>query len=219
MKSQELRLDHFKIYDVNDYEVREKVTLKGQFDREADSAKVCFLNYYCNPVSKNEEPLYDRDAHLAWYSIYQPVPEPMRIVVIQNQFGTSKLILGRPFALLVPSRKQGHQFPEKLDHYKLYEVLEGEPLNKEVSLKDQFESDRTRVTCPIAFGVPVTKRHDNQEFPINNEKAHLAIYRITPRPIQETRAARDQFGSKYLFFMRSIALAIPSVKERWEEYP
>ena len=219
MKSQELRLDHFKIYDVNDCEVVEKVALKGQFDREEETAKTYSLSFYCNPVSKNEEPLYDPDAHLAGYSIYQPVPEPMRVVVLKNQFGTSKLITGRPFALLVPSRKQGHSFPERLDHYKLYRVLEGEPLNKEVSLKDQFESDRTRVTYPIAFGVPVTKRHDNREYPINNERAHLAIYRISPRPIQETRATRDQFGGKLLFFMRSIALAIPSVKEHWEEYP
>ena len=164
MQSQELKLDHFKIYKVSNINVNAQVWLRGQFDEEPDLAKIQSLTHYCTPVSKNNEPFYDEDAHLAWYSITQQMPEPMRIVTIKNQFGTAKLILGRPFAVLAPSRKQGHQFPERLDHYKVYRVLDGEPINQGVSLKDQFENSDAVIKWPVAFAVPVRKRHDGQDF-------------------------------------------------------
>ena len=217
MQSQDLRLDHFKIYDVNNIDVDAQVRLQGQFDDEMEPATIRSLIHYCNPVRKNNEPFYDSDAHLAWYSI-RPIPEPMRIVVVNNQFGKDKLILGRPIALLAPSRKQGHEFSQQLDHYKVYRVLDGEPINRDVSLTDQFGGDKTTVRYPFAFGVPVRKRHAGQEFPINNERAHLTIYRIKPSSIEVVRRSRDQFGRHLLCFMQSTALAVPSLKESWQEF-
>lgn len=218
MQSQELKLDHFKIYKVSNIDVSANAWLRGQFDEEPDLARLHSLTHYCTPVSKNNEPSYDEDAHLAWYSITQQMPEPMRIVTIKNQFGTAKLILGEPFALLVPSQKQGHQFPKRLDHYKVYRVLDGEPINKGVSLNDQFENRDALIKWPVAFAVPVRKRHEGQDFQINNETAHLTMYRMTPRSIDVTRISRDQFGRYLLAFIWSMALAVPSIKDSWKVY-
>jgi hypothetical protein len=222
MDTQDLKLDYFKIYDVKDYRLRYRVTLQGQFDKEAEEAELLFLSYFANPVSKNQEPIYNRNAHLTWYWLYQPIPEPTRKVAVENQFGRQRILIGKPSALLAPAQKRqrGSQFPMDLDHFKLYWVLEGEPVNQGVELQDQFGDEGAKVLYPILFGVPVNKRYKEKVSPIRNKKAHLVIYRITPRPLQQAGAVRDQFsGRRYreLSFLRSVLLAVPSVKLEWKE--
>lgn len=219
MNAQDLKLDYFKFYDVYNYRVDYRVALHGQFDEEPEQAELLLLSYFGNPVSKNQEPIYNRNAHLTWYQLYQPIPEPTRTVVIKNQFGQQEIVIGRPFALLAPALKQerGSQFPVKLDHFKLYKVLEGQPVDQSVALQDQFSSDEVRIICPIAFGVPVKKQYQEHEAPLYNPDAHLLIYRITPRSVQQARPVRDQFGKRFLSFLRSVALAVPSVKLEWNE--
>lgn len=219
MNAQELKLDHFKIYDVMDNRVDYQVTLQGQFDEEPEEAELLVLSHFANPVSKNQEPLYNHNAHLTWYRLYQPMPEPTRTVVVENQFGQHTLLIGRPFALLAPAQKRerGSQFPVELDHFKLYRVLGGEPLDEQVTLQDQFGSQEARVIFPLAFGVPVRKAYLGHISPIHNEKVHLLIYRITSQPVREGRPVRDQFGRRYLCFFRSVGLAVPSLKQEWNE--
>jgi len=219
MNAQDLQLDYFKIYDVMDYRVEHRVALQGQFDEEPENAELLLMSYFANPVSKNQEPLYDPNAHLAWYWLHQPIPEPMRVVVVENQFGRTKFVIGRPAALLAPAQKRerGRHFPEKLDHFKLYWVLRGEPVEKEVTLQDQFGSEETRVLYPIAFGVPVQKEHEGRVYPIHNDRAHLLIHRIVPQSVRRGKVVRDQFGLRYLAFLQSVALAVPSIKLEWKE--
>jgi hypothetical protein len=219
MNAQDLKLDYFKLYDVMDYRVEYWVALQGQFDEEPEKAELLLLSYFANPVRKNREPMFNRHAHLAWYWLHQPMPEPLRTVVVENQFGQQKILIGKPRALLAPAQKKerGSQFPVELDHFKLYWVLEGEPVNKSVALQDQFGSEEARVMHPVAFAVPVKKEYQGEVSPLHNEKAHLVIYRITPRPWQQARAVRDQFDRRYLFFLRSVGLAVPGVKLEWEE--
>lgn len=219
MNAQDLKLDYFKIYDVGDYKVDYQVRLQGQFDEEPQDAELTLLSYFANPVSKNGEPIYNRNAHLTWYRLYSQIPEPTRNVMVENQFGQQKIIIGKSPALLAPARKQerGSQFPVDLDHFKLYWVLEGEPVNQGVELKDQFSGEEAKVFYPLFFGVPVQKEYQGNVSPIHNKKAHLLIYKITPRSLQQARAVRDQFGMRYLFFLRSVLLAVPGIKPEWEE--
>lgn len=219
MNAQDLKLDYFKIYDVGDYKVDYRVRLQGQFDEEPEDAELMLLSYVANPVSKNGEPIYNRNAHLTWYWLYPRIPEPTRNVVVENQFGQQKIIIGKSPALLVPAQKRerGSQFPVDLDHFKLYWVLEGERVNQGVELKDQFVSEEAKVLYPLLFGVPVRKEYQGDVSPVHNAKAHLLIYRITPRSLQQARAVHDQFGTRYLFFLRSVLLAVPSIKPEWEE--
>jgi len=223
MNAQELRLDYFNIYDVVDYRVDYQVALQGQFDEEPKKAELLSLSNFANPVSKNKEPIYNPHAHLTWYALYQPIPEPTRIVVVENQFGQQKIVIGMPRAFAAPAQKRqkGSQFPEDLDHFKLYWVLEGEPVSKVVALQDQFgieEMGETKVSWPLALGVPVKKEYRGEVSPIHNEEAHLMIYRITPRSLKQGRGVRDQFDGRDLTFRLSVLLAAPSVKLRWEEW-
>ncbi|NOQ46122.1 MAG: hypothetical protein GQ559_05555, partial [Desulfobulbaceae bacterium] len=198
---------------------RHTVYLQTQFDKEPDLGNLVFLDWFANPASKNGEPMYDKKAHLASYCLYQPAPEPMRTVVLANQFGKQKIIIGRPRCLLAPSMKieKDSKFPKKLDHYKVFQVLEGEPINKEVKLEDQFDKTKVKITYPYAFAAPAEKRHEGRVFPVQNKKAHLIIYKITPHKIEKSRITSDQFGKHQLNFYQSILLAVPSIKLKWKE--
>ena len=242
----DFNLDHFKIYEVDPPQrVNEKVLLQGQFDREPRSAELMVLKYFANPVDKewenNQVRRHNPDAHLTWYQLYQPRFEPTRIVTINNQFGRQQqLYIGNPFALLVPAWKsrneepfevlQDVELPQDLDHFKLYKVLEGKPLNAAVRLKDQFDDqfgvnpEQVKVNCPMAFGVSVRKRRlkREEEFcPIRNERSHLVIYSITPLDVPQYphRFIRDQiitpndYQRPYsITSVRSVKLAVPSEK-------
>ena len=241
----DFNLDHFKIYEVYPPErVQEKVLLQGQFDRKPIAAELMVLKYFANPVDKEWEnhqvQRHNPDAHLTWYQLYQSSLEPTRRVIIDNQFGRQEFVIGNPLALLVPAWKsrsgepfedlQNVECPQELDHFKLYKVLEGKPLNIAVRLKDQFndefgdDPEQVMVTCPMAFGVPVVKRRLNREeefCPIYNERAHLIIYSITPLSLPQypQRFIRDQIitPNDYqrphsITFVRSLKLAVPSEK-------
>ncbi len=219
MTAEELNLDYFKFYDVANQQAGYVVGLQGQFDEQMEKAQLTYLNLFANPASKNGEPMCDKSAHFNWYDIYDPTPDPTRLVEYENQFGQSKLYTGRAYSLLVPAQKRfpGSVFPEKLDHYKVYQVLQGEPAMKAVTLEDQFGKKETKVYDPVFFAVPVKKWYEGQTYGIYNEKAHLAIYRIYPESLQQTIMVRDQFSRRYEQVFRSILLAVPSVKLEWKE--
>ena len=125
MTAKELKLDYFKFYDVANREVDGDVLLRGQFDQRPQKMRLRLLDYFANPVSKNNEPLYDKNAHLAWYRGVQP-SEPPRRVVLENQFGKFDIRTGTGYGLLVPTQKvePGSVFPNELDHYKVYRLLD-----------------------------------------------------------------------------------------------
>ncbi len=219
MNAQDLKLDYFQVYDISNQRVRYSVTLKGQFDKEPKKSELVVLDWFANNVSKNGEPIFDRNAHLTCYYLYQPLAEPARVVVVENQFGMQEIRIGHIHALLTPAEKieKGSEFPDKLDHYKIYRVLDGKPVGKVVKLKDQFGASEAQVTYPYAFAVPAKKEHAGKVFSIYNEKAHLTIYKISPREIIKKVTVRDQFSRRYrsIEVLRSILLAVPSIKVKW----
>lgn len=221
MTAQELKLDYFKFYDVSNYALNEWVTIQGQFDEDPENVQLLYLDLFGNAVSKNREPFFDRNSHLTWYNIFDPAPEPARRVMIENQFGQQRLIIGPARHFLAPARKyvKGSVFPARLDHFKVYRLLHGDPVDRPVMLQDQFGRDRARVTVPVAFAVPVAKRHGGTTTPVKNKRAHLVIYRITHRPVVKSALIRDQFTKRYITTIRSAYLAVPSVKLDWKVVP
>lgn len=219
MTAQELKLDYFKLYDVENLLVKFRVTLKGQFDQEPVPAQLPVLDLFANPVSKNGERLFDRAAHFTFYRIFQEKPEPLRAVRYANQFGEAEIRIANAFGLLVPARKResGLELSKLLSHYKVYWVAEpGKPVDKTVKLRDQFRAEEATVFTPIFFAVPVEKRVARRTFPIINERAHLVIYRITPKAIAKKISVRDQFKEYPLTVVRSLFLAVPSLKTKWK---
>jgi hypothetical protein len=220
MTAKELKLDYFKFYDVENRDAQADVRLRGQFDQSAKRLQVRLVDFFANSVSKNGEPMYDKNAHLAWYRGIQPA-EPPRRVVLENQFGRFDIRTGTGYGLLVPTQKleDGSAFPKDLDHFKVYRLLDVEAApGKTVKLKDQFVSDEAKVNLPLYFAVPVTKKHGDVTEPIHNEKAHLLIFSITTREIQKPIRIKNQFARTIsIQVVRSLMLAAPSIKLEWKQ--
>jgi hypothetical protein len=219
MNAKQLKLDYFKVYDIENNTLQDKVLLEGQFDKEPDRALLLVLNHFANAVSKNGEPIFNKNAHLTWYAIQQDFAEPTRQIVAENQFGKQKFLIGRALFLLAPAKKfePGSVAPKGLDHFKVYQVLEGQPVNKSVKLQDQFGADEVKVGAPLLFGTPVKKVHAGTSVAIANPKAHLVIYGVTPRSLQKTVEVSDQFMHRRLHTLRSTWLATPSLKLEWKQ--
>jgi hypothetical protein len=220
MTAQELRLDYFKFYDVENRDAQGDLLLRGQFDRRPMKMRLRLLDFFGNPVSKNGEPLYDKHAHLAWYRGIQP-PEPMRRVLLENQFGKFDIRTGTGYGLLVPTQKlvRGSVFPEQLDHYKVYRLVDVEQVpNAVLKLRDQFGAEEVKLRWPLFFAVPVMKRHGTKTYPIRNDRAHLLIFLITARDLKKSIKLRNQFGSGVpVRVVRSLMLAVPSLKREWKQ--
>lgn len=221
MNAQELKLDYFKIYDVKNQEFNADVTVRGQFDQRTQPMKLRVLDFFANPVSKNRESIFDKNAHLTWYRGVQPV-EPKRYVRVENQFGKVEIRTGAGYGLLVPTQKieTGSAFPEQLDHFKVYRLADVEQTPAvELKLRDQFGTDEVRTTMPLFFAVPVAKRYADTAYSIHNQKAHLLIYSITTREIEKRVRVRNQFRRGRGFILqvvRSVMLAVPCVKLEWK---
>src|SRR5262245_51349107 len=161
MNAKQLKLDYFKVYDIENNTLQDKVLLQGQFDKDPDRVLLLFLSHFANAVSKNSEAFFNKNAHLTWYAIQQDFAEPRRQIVVENQFGKQKFLIGRALFLLAPARKfePGSVVPKGLDHFKVYQVLEGQPVNKSVKLQDQFGADEVKIGPPLLFATPVKKSH------------------------------------------------------------
>lgn len=220
MTAKELKLDYFKFYDVENRRVDGDILLRGQFDPRPQKMSLRLLDYFANPVSKNREPLYDKSAHLTWYRGIQP-PEPPRRVVLENQFGKFDIRTGTGYGLLVPTQKveEGSVFPNELDHFKVYRLLDVEEAPKKVlRLRDQFGGEDVKLSLPLYFAVPVIKRVGEKIYPIHNERAHLLIFSITTREIQKTVKLRNQLTrGTAVGVVRSLMLGAPSVKLEWKQ--
>ncbi len=218
--SEDYHLDHFLFYDVDNHETGATVLLQGQFDKEPKKVDVRYLDLFANPVGKlhgeTQCPILDPQAHLSFHVISQE-PEPTRVIVLRNQFGTQQILVGNAQALLAPAKKEPEGGSERLDHYKCYRVLEGRPVEAEVLLSDQFTKRPTVVLDPVLFAVPVEKHHNDRVYKIQNEKDHLTLYRIRPFSVKEKRATADQFGEPTLRFYRAVLLGAPTTKIEWGE--
>jgi hypothetical protein len=216
--AKELRLDYFKIYDVEDRRAEGKVLLNGQFDRREQPVQLALREFFANPVSKNGEPLYDKNAHLAWYPGLQS-REPIRRVVRQNQFGKIQIWIGTGSGLLVPTQKveRGSKFPEALDHYKIYPVVDGgKTLDLGLKLIDQFGTDKAKLRAPGFLAVPVAKRHSGKVYPIQDDRAHLLVFDITPHDFEKKVQLQNQVANDSVVVVRSVMLATPSIKLEWK---
>ncbi len=224
------KIDHFKVYKVDTLGVilPFQVRLKDQFDiTPPKPADLLFIEYFANPVSKNGQRIIDSTAHLTWYRLEEDAPVIPRTIRITNQFGTFKWQLGKPVYLLVPTHKieKDIPFPDTLtiDHFKCYEVLAVESLQRRVTLVDQFDKrldreEKVIVDRPLFFGVPVMKN----ERAIINKIDHLACYHISPLagptpPSPINVIFENQFGTDTLTTRESYMLCVPSKKDVLKE--
>ncbi len=224
------KIDHFRIYEVDPLEVDLLVALEGQFDASKVKTRLLKVTHFANPTRKvhggAQEGVKDTNAHLTGYALEQEATEPRRTVRFRNQFGQHSVDLREPRFLLVPTQKTSDPnsaFPERLDHYKCYEVIRVNvaPTLPMVLLGHQFGSEPdVPLEGPRLFCLPVEKvRPDAHEQPIQNARDHLALYSTPPKPVERPIETRDQFGERQLKVVRTALLAVPSEKQAVAAHP
>ena len=223
-------LDHFKGYlaaDVEGLPVGADVYLEDQFG--AIEATVGAVAGFCNPAEKVHyditTPVSSPDHHLTAYNIsYEGEPHQWAVEVY-NQFGYQELTVSGPFALGVPTQKEGHEAPVGLDHYLIYEVIDGPYIEEVVGLNDQFcEQPEFSVILPVAFANPVRKTHGTEVTEILHPEDHLVIYGgVAAGQYFETDVqVTNQFGEQILHVVQEemATVAVPSEKlDYWETVP
>lgn len=220
MNAQELQLDYFIIYKAVPQPAPISVTLFGQFDRSPRRLDLDQLVYFACPASNSGEPLFDVNAHLIGYRPNVQHTRPTREVDIENQLGKATVSLADAIGLLTPAMKRERRlsFPQKLDHYKLYDASSATLANKIYNLKDQFGSVEVMVFQVEALGVPVAEVHGQDVSPIHNERAHLTLYSVHKGQSFTTKHYfEDQFGWHQPYRLERVMVAIPSIKRAWRE--
>ncbi len=220
MDAQTLSLDHFMFYEVDRERMDAKVELQCQFDREPEPTALLSRERWGDRVKKNGESLYKDNHTLTWYDLSDPVPDPNRTVIYDDQFGKEhKIQIGRLKAMLVPTRCQGRGAPTDLDHYKVFTVINPEPeLGVQIKVKGEFQNVETTVRGQRYFAAPCSKSHDGRDFPVMNEKAHLVFYLIEPTPKEpDFVKLKDQFGRFRVALHTAHLFAVPYLKQKWEE--
>ena len=218
-------LDHFKGYGVDEAtapSLEQVVYLEDQF--VTLNATVEKAELFCNPVEKLHNDVLTKisnpDHHLTLYGIsYEEEPQ-IRLVEVNNQFGTQNLTVWGPVLLAVPTQKLepgSHEAPLRLDHYLLYEVHEGPPVETAVGLWDQFGDEDALVYEPVFLANPVRKGHSGAAVTeIVNPEDHLVFYYIEGQPFQTQVQVVNQFGDQTLDLSYPELLAVPSQKSELE---
>jgi hypothetical protein len=210
-------LDHYKVYQVEPRPENFGIYTMGQFDENWTFANVVRYTRHLNPVSKNDEGIIDKNAHLSWHDIFEEANTQPKQVFIHNQFGPQVIRVYEAVAILTPTDKvePGSYLPEELSHYKVYRA-DGQSDQRFVTLEDQFGFQKTVASEILYFAVPVYKYHNGNIYPPTNPDEHLTFYRIDPEPPDQQRLVIDQFGDREMITRESELLAVPTIKEGWQ---
>jgi hypothetical protein len=215
---------HFRCYVVSQQtpQPATAVTLEDQFLEDV-SLEVDEPLLFCPPVSKNGLPIEEPVEHLTVYGAAANLV-PHRIVETEDQFGPRTLELVGARVLLVPTQKltvngqpTGFDFPDDLNHSWCYEA-NGEPVDRDVTLDDQFRSDTVRVEQPVYFCNPVEKTRviDGKTVTtrIEEREVHLTCYDIhAPQKVEATEVGiLNQFERDTFTITASDLLCVPAEK-------
>jgi hypothetical protein len=197
--------DHFKCYSGRFARAaKRRVTLTDQFG--TTTSRVLAPRFFCTPAAKNGEPLYDESTHLECYAL-----KPQRLrkkVVVYNQFGREEITTKRSELLCLPSRKNQEPEPQAADHYKCYTGTFPRFAPREVTLVDQFVTERTRVTKPRFVCNPVDKNGEG----INDRLNHLKCYTIRGKRLARSATVTNQFRTGSVRTRKAEMLCVPSMK-------
>lgn len=228
-------LDHFKCYSATGPtpDIPGGVELLDQFHDYWLEAGVLDPMLFCNPVDKVHGTVQissNPDNHLTVYKI-SAMEDYWYTVTVDNQFNDAAvpqtLTVHGPVALALPTQKVepgDHGMPKYIDHYLLYEVWEGVPLDVTVDLDDQFPevAEGVLVGPAMYFANPCLKGPVDLGLEgLWDPDEHLVFYAIPDNPeFFSPVLIRNQF-----FPEDAVPLdldpegpqfvAVPSVKVEW----
>jgi hypothetical protein len=223
------RLDHFLCYLIQptQFEGRPGLTMMDQFNTKPVPFKLTSRELLCNPVSKNQEPILNKQAHLVAYTMQGPDAAPRNIpVIVGNQFGPNQryIVLGQN-RFLVPTGKVAlgptiaappvPPIPERFGHYACYAVKpEGNFPQRDVVLEDQFGRLQGEVYEPAFLCNPAEKFIDNKPAgPVVDARDHLMCYALKAGSQPKKAIIHNQFETKEVEAVRPAFLCLPSTKQ------
>src|SRR5262245_19429384 len=189
---------HFRCYTVSKQSTQPAtpVLLTDQFLANV-SIEIDEPLQFCAPVSKNGLPIKEPEEHLTVYAAAANLPTRL-VVETQDQFGLRTLEAVGARVLFVPTQKltvdgvdTGLAFPDRLNHWWCYGV-NGESVDQDVTLEDQFRSDAVRVERPVYFCNPVekTRAGARRAERIPERDVHLTCYDLHgPQSTNPTQVA------------------------------
>lgn len=116
--------------------------------------------------------------------------------------------------LLNPARKNQTGAPPIANHYKCYDC-DGQSIQRQVLLTDQFGPFTTAVFFPRYFCNPVEKQVTGQPpNPIIDPNQHYICYVLVPQdPTTHTATITDQFiANRQVDFTAGVYLCVPTYK-------
>lgn len=187
--------DHYKAYHTQPVPFGTPVVLGDQFG--VYTHDVNELVMFANPVEKQLDdgtvsPINDPRLHYAWWRIS---PHPFdRLVAATNQFGDQTFRIGEPRFLWNPATKNEPGIdPPLANHYKCYDCI-GAPIERVVTLTDQFGVWQTMVHIPLLFCNPAEKAVPGApQYPIVDPRQHYVCYEFDADPQTYTAFFTDQF--------------------------
>lgn len=203
--------NHYKVYNIMPpFTYTANILLMDQFG----DYQVSFLTLekFATPVEKNGEPILYPELHHTWWRIDVP-QAPGWNITIDNQFGEQVWHVDNPQYLVLPARKFEPGPPLPFNHYLAYNAI-GPDVAVPVHLVDQFGIFDGVAMTPEFFLNPVQKTADGVVYPIIDQEAHLACYRLDPPwtyliPV----VAFDQFGEWQFDLIDHDCLCVPSFKQ------
>jgi hypothetical protein len=81
-----------------------------------------------------------------------------------------------------------------LDHFLLYEVVEGSSVDAIVRLNDEFGYEEVLVSVPVYFASPAWKTHNDQVAAVADPDAHTVFYSMDGGYFEAEVQLVNQFG-------------------------
>jgi hypothetical protein len=209
-------IDHYLVYRANPIAGSYPIALRDQFSPVPTTHVADPLEFFANPVSKNNEGIFEPILHYTWWHINPPRPYSGAIVA-SNQFGDQTLTLGPAEYLWNPALKNIQIPPVPplpvANHYLCYRAT-GQFIPRTVSLQDQFGVYQATVLFPEWFCNPVDKQFQGNVEPIVRPDAHQTCYRIQPvTPFPPTTITwLDEFLFGQTVLTEQIWLCVPTFK-------
>ncbi len=240
----QFRIDHFLCYHVlpTQFVGPKGISVIDQFNVQPPlPVQVNGRDSLCNPVSKNGEPIPNKETHLMGYLVRSDSKPVNKNVIVSNQFGEQRVEVLRPVKLLLPTGKaplpthkggiqeyidhppEAPPIPREFDHYFCYSV-KAEFKPRSVTVSDQFdETDpkrkRKREVELLDFALlcnPAEKRLEGPPpGPMFNNRDHLACYTLKPEAFRPRLVEiHNQFENRPIQVRRPNPnlLCVPSAK-------
>jgi hypothetical protein len=184
---------------------------------------------HCNPVIKflpsgKVFKVTNSAAHLACFPMQAP-KQPMKKVLVTNQFGQATLFTNQPNLFCVPSWKsltgppnKSPSTPPRLNHFTCYQVDSSGQAYKPpagLRLQDEFTKKSVPVQVnpvPSELCLPTEKIVGKKTYPIINPSLHLLCFAVSKTPIRNPVWDENQFGTAKMTIKATKFLCLPSTK-------